>query len=180
MAVRNLRLEDDPILRKLSRRVSSFDDRLVELSQDMIDTMRVANGIGLAAPQVGILKRMIVIDASVLDGEPLTLINPEIIEEEGEQIEIEGCLSVPGFSGRVRRPKRVKVSYQDIAGVSCIMEGEDLIARVLCHEIDHLNGILYTDRVTGELVCNDCGLPESDCDCDEIHEEGCGCGCEHE
>lgn len=144
MAIRQLRYEDDPILRKKSREVDIIDDRIKTLAQDMLDTMYKEDGVGLAAPQVGILKRIIVIDVG--EG-PLVLINPKIVEEEGQNIGLEGCLSIPGKSGKVCRPEKVKVEYLDIDGNSNEIEGTGLLARALCHEIDHLDGILYTDKV---------------------------------
>ena len=144
MAIRQIRYEDDEILRKKSRVVDRIDDRIRVLVEDLIDTMIEEDGVGLAAPQVGVLKRVVVVDIG--EG-PITLINPEIISEEGEDIDDEGCLSVPGKSGKVMRPKRVKVRFIDIDGEEQEVEGEDLLARAFCHEIDHLEGILYTDKV---------------------------------
>ncbi len=144
MALRNIRVNEDPILRKTSKVVKSIDERTQILIDDMLDTMYEANGVGLAAPQVGILKRIVVIDIG--DG-PLILINPEVMETNGEVNDKEGCLSVPGKEGNVIRPKYVKVKAQDRNGNPIEIQGEDLLARALCHEIDHLNGILYTDKV---------------------------------
>ncbi|WP_346912753.1 peptide deformylase [Clostridium sp.] len=143
MALRNIRVNEDPILRKISKVVKNIDERTQILIDDMLDTMYEANGIGLAAPQVGILKRVVVIDIG--DG-PIILINPEVVEANGEGKEIEGCLSVPGQQGYVIRPKYVKVKAEDRDGNSIEIHGEDLLAKALCHEIDHLNGILYTDK----------------------------------
>lgn len=142
MALRQIRLDGDPILRKKSREVSEINDRIKELLNDMVETMVDANGVGLAAPQVGILRRVIVIDVG--DG-PIKIINPEIIEEEGEIIDMEGCLSIPSKSGRVKRPERVKIKYLNVEGKETYLEGTGLLARAICHEIDHLDGILYTD-----------------------------------
>lgn len=152
MAIRQLRYEDDPVLRKKSRKVEEIDERIKTLVQDMLDTMYKEEGVGLAAPQVGILKRVVVIDIG--EG-PIVLINPEMIEEEGKNIDLEGCLSIPGKSGKVCRPEKVKVEYMDIEGNTNIVEGTALLARALCHELDHLNGILYTDKVidTEEQEC---------------------------
>ena len=144
MAIRQLRFEDDEILRKKSRIVDQIDDRIKTLVEDMIETMNKEDGVGLAAPQVGILKRVVVVDVG--DG-PITMINPEIISEEGEKIDDEGCLSVPGKSGKVSRPQKVKVKFTDIDGTEKIVEGENLLARAFCHEIDHLEGVLYIDKV---------------------------------
>jgi len=143
MALRNIRINEDPILRKISKEVKNIDERTQILIDDMLDTMYEANGVGLAAPQVGILKRVVVIDIG--DG-PIILINPEIVEANGEVKDVEGCLSVPGKQGNVIRPKYVKVKAEDRDGNSIEIQGEDLLARALCHEIDHLNGILYTDK----------------------------------
>ncbi|MBV1818062.1 peptide deformylase [Clostridium cochlearium] len=144
MAIRNLRFLGDDLLRKKSRKVDKIDYRIQVLLDDMLETMYENNGVGLAAPQVGILKRVVVIDIG--EG-PLFLINPEIIEEEGFYVDQEGCLSVPGRQGEVKRPYRVKVKAQDRKGNEIIVEGEELLARALCHEIDHLNGILFVDKV---------------------------------
>ena len=143
MALRNIRVNEDPILRKISKVVKNFDERTQILIDDMLDTMYDANGVGLAAPQVGILKRIVVIDIG--DG-PIILINPEIVEANGEVKDVEGCLSVPGKQGNVIRPQYVKVKAEDRDGNSIEIQGEDFLARALCHEIDHLNGILYTDK----------------------------------
>lgn len=143
MALRNIRINEDPILRKISKVVKNIDERTQILIDDMLDTMYESNGVGLAAPQVGILKRVVVIDIG--DG-PIILINPEIVETNGEVKDVEGCLSVPGKQGNVIRPKYVKVKAEDRDGNSIEIQGEDLLARALCHEIDHLNGILYTDK----------------------------------
>ncbi len=145
MALRTIRKDEDPILRKKSREVGKFDDRLKQLSDDMLETMYDADGIGLAAPQVGILKRLIVIDLYDENG-PGIYVNPQIVEQSGEQYEIEGCLSVVGLRGRVMRPNRVKVNYQDLNGEQKTIEAEDLLARAFCHEIDHLEGVLFTDK----------------------------------
>lgn len=143
MAIRKIRQLGDEVLRKKSKKVTIFDEKLKELIEDMAETMEWANGVGLAAPQVGILKRVVVIDV----GEGLIeLVNPEIIAEEGEVVGVEGCLSIPGITGEVARPKKVKVRAQNSKGEFIELEGEDLLARALCHEIDHLDGILFIDR----------------------------------
>ena len=144
MAVRNIVEKGDPILRKISRSVLNFDEKLATLIDDMIETMHNADGVGLAAPQVGILRRICVIDVG--DG-PIELVNPVIIKEEGEQVGSEGCLSVPGQSGIVKRPMKVTVKAQDRKGNTFEISGEELLARAFCHEIDHLNGFLYVDKV---------------------------------
>ncbi|NLC03729.1 MAG: peptide deformylase [Tissierellia bacterium] len=144
MALREIRIDDDPILRKKSRVVSEINDRILTLLEDMEETMIHANGIGLAAPQVGVLRRVVTIDV----GEGIMkIINPEILEVRGEVIEIEGCLSLPGISGTVERPEWVKLKYLNENGEEVIIEGTDLLARAICHEVDHLDGILYTDKV---------------------------------
>ena len=150
MAKRNIRVDDDPILRKVSRRVDNFDNRLFQLLDDMKDTLDAAGGIGLAAVQVGVLRRVVIID---LDGKFMELINPEIIEENGTQSENEGCLSLPHKAGKTIRPMNVKVRAQNRDGKWCLYAGSELLARCFCHELDHLDGKLYTDRLApGEKV----------------------------
>ncbi len=144
MAIRQLRFEGDPLLRKKSREVTEINDRIKSLVEDMKETMYKEDGVGLAAPQIGILRRVVVIDVG--DG-TIELINPEFLYQEGEQIDIEGCLSVPGKSGKVKRPQKVKVRYMDLEGNEKIIEGTGLLAIALCHEIDHLNGILFIDKM---------------------------------
>ena len=144
MALRQIVKIGEPVLRKKSKVVKEINDRLIELLDDMADTMYEADGVGLAAPQVGILKRVVVVDIG--DG-LIELINPEIIEAEGEYLDNEGCLSVPGESGDVLRPYRVKVRALNRFGETIEIEGEELLARAFCHEIDHLDGILYVDKV---------------------------------
>lgn len=144
MAIRNIVKEGDPILKKKSRDVEKFDERLFELIDDMKETMIEQDGVGLAAVQVGVLKKVIVVD----NGEEiLELINPEIIEESGVQEDVEGCLSCPGEYGITKRPLKVKVKALDRNGKEHIYVGEELLARAFCHEIDHLSGILFKDRV---------------------------------
>ena len=143
MALRQIRKIGDEILRKKSRKIENIDDRLKILADDMAETMYHANGVGLAAVQVGVLKRLVVIDV----GEGLIkLVNPQIIETEGEQLDIEGCLSLPGTRENVKRPSKVKVKALDMEGEETIIEGSDFFARALCHEIDHLDGILFIDK----------------------------------
>lgn len=150
MALRIIKTEEDPILRKTSRPVTEFNDRLFTLLDDMKETMYKADGVGLAAVQVGVLRRAVVIDCG--DGF-LELINPEIIKSSGRQKETEGCLSLPGKSGITLRPSKVKVKAQDRHGEWHEYTGEDLKARCFCHEIDHLDGILFTDKLArGEEV----------------------------
>ena len=141
MALRNIVKFGDPILNRKSRKVEKFDERLATLIDDMFETMYDANGAGLAAVQVGILKRVVVIDVG--EG-PIELVNPEITFKEGEQRESEGCLSLPGKWGVTVRPKKVQVKAQDRNGKWQVFTGEDLKARAFCHEIDHLDGILFT------------------------------------
>ncbi len=153
MAIRNIRVDDDPILRKKSREVTSFDDRLFDLLDDMKETMYASGGVGLAGPQVGVLKRVVVMDVSEDRNQFLELINPEITYEEGTQKGTEGCLSIPGYCGIVTRPQIVKVKAQNREGKWCLYKGEDLKARCFCHEIDHLDGILYKDKLDeGEIL----------------------------
>lgn len=146
MAIRNLRYENDEILRKKSREVEVIDDRIKELAQDMMETMHKYDGVGLAAPQVGVLKRVIVIDLYEKDTQ-YTIINPEIISEKGEQCVEEGCLSFPNQFGKVVRPKEVVVTGLDIDGKKIKIKAKDLLAQALSHEIDHLNGIVFTTKV---------------------------------
>ncbi len=148
MAIRKIREIGDDVLEKVCKEVTDMTERTKILIQDMLDTMYDAMGVGLAAPQVGILKRIVVIDIG--DG-PIILINPEILEAEGEQTGEEGCLSVPGKSGIVTRPNYVKVKALNEEMEEMIYEGEGLLARALCHEIDHLEGHLYVEKVEGEL-----------------------------
>ena len=144
MAIRNIRTENDPILRKKSRIVDNFDEKLWQLLDDMKETMYKSEGVGLAAVQVGFLRRVVVVDVG--DG-LIELINPEIVEVTGEEISEEGCLSVPGESGPVKRPTYVKVKAQNRNGAWRTFEGTGLKARCFCHEIDHLDGTLYIDKV---------------------------------
>jgi peptide deformylase len=154
MAIRNIRKIGDSILNKRAKEITEMTPKIKTLIQDMIDTMYDAFGVGLAAPQVGILKRLIVIDVSEDGDSPIILINPEILETEGEQVGEEGCLSVPGKSGVVKRPNYAKVKALNENMEEIIVEGTELLARALCHEIDHLNGELYVDKVIGELHSN--------------------------
>ena len=146
MAIRNLRFENDEILRKRSREIEVIDDRIRQLAEDMMDTMHEYDGVGLAAPQVGILKRIIVIDLYEKDTQ-YVIINPEIISEKGEQCVDEGCLSFPNQFGKVKRPKEVVVTGLDINGKKIKIKAKDLLAQALSHEIDHLNGIVFTEKV---------------------------------
>lgn len=148
MAIRNIRIMGDEILNKKCKVVKEDSEKLQILIDDMFDTMYEANGVGLAAPQVGILKRLVVIDT---DDNPIVLINPEILETSGSQSGDEGCLSVPDKSGVVTRPNYVKVKALDRDFQEFILEGEELLARAICHECDHLDGHLYVEKVEGEL-----------------------------
>ena len=147
MAIRQFRVDDDEILRKRCKPVKEMTPRIQELIDDMFETMYENNGVGLAAPQVGVLKRIVVIDLSTDDNEeePYCLINPELVFEEGEQEGEEGCLSVPGKAAKVVRPNHVivKALNEDMEEIE--VEGFELLARALCHELDHLDGIMYTD-----------------------------------
>lgn len=146
MAIRNLRYGDDEILKKTAREVEEIDDKIKTLAQDMMDTMHKFEGVGLAGPQVGILKRIIVIDLYE-ENMQYVLINPVIRKAKGEQIVDEGCLSFPNQYGKVKRPKTVVVEALDINGKKVKIEGKDLLAQALCHEIDHLNGEVFIDKV---------------------------------
>ena len=164
MAIRNIREIGDPVLnkscktvteitdrtRKKCREVTAFDDKLWVLLDDMLETMKDANGVGLAAPQVGILKRIVVVDVTGED--PILLINPVIMETSGEQTGNEGCLSVPGKTGVVTRPNYVKVKAYNENMEPFEIEGTELLARAFCHEIEHLDGHLYVEKVEGELM----------------------------
>ncbi len=150
MAIRNIREIGDEVLNKKCKEVTQLTDRTRELIDDMFDTMYEAQGVGLAAPQVGILKRIVVIDVTGED--PILLINPVILETSGEQSGHEGCLSVPGKSGVVTRPNYVKVKAYDEDMKPFVIEGTELLARAFCHEIDHLDGHLYVEKVEGDLM----------------------------
>ncbi|MCR5834903.1 MAG: peptide deformylase [Lachnospiraceae bacterium] len=159
MAIRNIRELGDPCLRKVCKEVKNVSLRTKILIEDMLDTMYEANGVGLAAPQVGILKRIVVIDVG--EG-PIVLINPEITDREGVQFDYEGCLSVPGKSGKVSRPEKVVCRAFDEEMNEFEIEGEGLLARAICHELDHLDGVVYVDRVEGELIDNEQLMMEDD------------------
>lgn len=144
MAIRKIRKKGDDVLRKNSKPVQEVNEKVQELVDDMLETMYEADGVGLAAPQVGILKRICVIDIG--EG-PIVLINPEKIKETGEQTVAEGCLSIPGVYGEVKRPARVMVKALDKNGKEITVNGEGFLARAICHEMDHLDGILFEDKV---------------------------------
>ena len=146
MAIRNVVVEGDEILRKKCREVGPVTDRIRLTLEDMLETMRQEQGVGIAGPQVGVMRRMFV--AEPAPGEVYFMINPEILEKEGSQTGEEGCLSVPGLVGTVERPQKIRMRAQDLDGNWQEYEFEDFHARVMCHEYDHLDGILYTDKAT--------------------------------
>lgn len=160
MAIRTIITQEDPVLSKVCHPVTKFDDRLHELLDDMRETLELSNGVGLAAPQVGILRRVVLVVNG--EGETMELINPEILDQKGEQEGLEGCLSVPGLWGYVTRPEWVKVKAQDRNGNWFEAEGEGLTARCFCHELGHLDGHLYTE-LCDKLYTND--------DLDRMYEE---------
>lgn len=144
MALRTIRTDDDEILRKKSKVVDGVNDRVKTLIKDMIETMYQANGVGLAAPQVGILKRVAVVDV----GEGVhVFVNPEILEYSGSCVDFEGCLSLPGRQGEVDRPTKIKVKALNENGEEFVLEAEDFLARAICHEVDHLDGVLFIDKL---------------------------------
>lgn len=149
MAIRNILKDDDPMLRKVCRPVTEFNERLWQLLDDMADTMHAAPGVGLAGPQVGILRRVVVMDVG--DG-VIEAINPEIVSRDGEQSGEEGCLSFPGKWGIVTRPYKVKMKAQDRHGKWYYLTGEELLARCMCHEIDHLDGVVFLDHVSEVMI----------------------------
>ena len=157
MATRNIRELGDDVLRKDTKPVKDVTRRTKILIEDMFDTMYAANGVGLAAPQVGILKQIFVVDVGDEDGNniPYVFINPEILEREGVQVDFEGCLSVPGKSGKVARAEKIKVKAFDRDMNEFEMEAEGFLARAIQHEYDHLNGIVYVDKVEGRLYDNE-------------------------
>lgn len=154
MAIRNIREYGDEVLKKTCKEVKEMTPRTKELIEDMLETMYDAQGVGLAAPQVGVLKRIVVIDVSPEGDQPIILINPEVIEKSGEQTGYEGCLSVPGKTGIVTRANYCKVKALNENMEEIIVEGEELLARALQHEIAHLEGELYVSLVEGELLNN--------------------------
>jgi len=145
MGLRKILTDKDPALHKVCKPVTNFDNKLFKLLDDMRDTLIESGGVGLAAPQVGILRRVVLVDVGMEDNEIVEFINPEMIETDGEQYGAEGCLSVPGKYGLVKRPMYAKVRAQDRNGDWFEAEGEELIARCFCHELDHLDGIVYTE-----------------------------------
>lgn len=159
MAIRNVRIQGDKVLEKKCKEVKEITPRIRTLIDDMFDTMYEESGVGLAAPQVGILKRIVVIDTT--GEEPHVLINPVIEETSGEQRGYEGCLSLPGKSGIVTRPNYVRVRAFDENMQEYVLEGTELLARAICHECDHLEGIMYTSKVEGKLYDNS-EIPEEE------------------
>lgn len=150
MALRNVIHEGDPALRRTSREVPQVTDRIREIMEDMVETMRASHGVGLAGPQVGIMRRIFVAEPNPEADPPVVyyMINPEIYETEGEIEDDEGCLSVPGLIGTVKRPERIKIRALDLDGNQQDYEFTDFAARIMCHETDHLNGVLYIDKAT--------------------------------
>ncbi|NLY35748.1 MAG: peptide deformylase [Tissierellia bacterium] len=151
MAILEIRKDEDPILRKISKPVKIFDEKLKQLAEDMIETMHEADGVGLAAVQVGRLKQLIVVDLYDDQG-PKVFVNPEIYEESGEKLAYEACLSVTDTQAPVPRPISLKLKAQDLDGNHLELEAQELFARILCHEVDHLKGILFTDKAVDESL----------------------------
>ena len=169
MALRNIREFGDPVLNKVCLEVKEMTPRNKELIDDMFETMYNANGVGLAAPQVGVLKRIVVIDTTGED--PLVLINPRIVETDGEQTGYEGCLSLPGKTGTVTRPAHVKCEALDRDMNPIEIEGDELLARAICHELDHLDGHLYTEKLEGELFDTESLNDDDEAEDEEAAEE---------
>ncbi|HAB94504.1 MAG TPA: peptide deformylase [Lachnospiraceae bacterium] len=155
MSLRTIREQGDPVLAKKAKEIKEMTPKIRQLIEDMKETMYDANGVGLAAPQVGMLKRLVVIDVSEEQNQPLVLINPKIIEQDGEQTGWEGCLSVPGMSGQVTRPQHVIAKALNENMEEFTVEGEGLLARAICHELDHLEGHMYVELVEGKLYTNE-------------------------
>ena len=155
MALRTIRELGDPVLEKKAKAVKEMTPKIRQLIEDMKETMYDADGVGLAAPQVGMLKRIVVIDVSAEQDQPIVMINPEIVGQDGEQTGWEGCLSVPGKSGQVTRPQHVVAKALNEDMEEFTIEGEDLLARAICHELDHLEGHVYVELVEGKLYTNE-------------------------
>ena len=151
MATRTIRIMGDEILTKPCKEVKQITPRIKELIEDMLETMYEAGGVGLAAPQVGVLRRIVVIDVGTEEPEPIVMVNPVILESSGEQTDEEGCLSLPGKCGQVTRPNYVKARAFDENMHEYEIEGEGLLARCICHELDHLDGHMYVEKVEGEI-----------------------------
>lgn len=150
MAVLPIRIYPDPVLRQKAKKVNDLDSRTIQLVQDMFDTLRLASGLGLAANQVGVLQKLFVVELSKVNpnGKPLVFINPVLLNKDGQQVGEEGCLSIPGIYEDIPRFKTVKLSAQDLSGQEFVMDASDLLARVIQHELDHLNGILFIDHLS--------------------------------
>ena len=155
MSLRKIRELGDPVLEKRAKEIKEITPKISKLIEDMKETMYEADGVGLAAPQVGMLKRLVVIDVSAEQDQPLVMINPQIIESDGEQFGWEGCLSVPGKSGQVKRPMHVVAKAFNENMEEYTIEGEGLLARAICHELDHLEGHMYVELVEGKLYTNE-------------------------
>ncbi len=151
MAILPIRIYPDPVLRVRAEPISSFDQDLARLAENMVETMYAAPGIGLAAPQVGVSLRLAVVDLSVgkEPGELLVLVNPRLSEPRGEEVDEEGCLSIPEFTAKVSRPLEIRVSAFDLEGTALELEAEGMLARAICHEVDHLDGVLFVDHLRG-------------------------------
>ncbi len=160
MGLRKILTDQESVLHKVCKRVTSFDNKLFKLLDDMAETLIDSGGVGLAAPQVGILRRVVLVDIGEEEAEILELINPELLETDGEQYGPEGCLSVPGKYGLVKRPMYAKVRAQDRNGEWFEAEGEELIARCFCHELDHLDGIVYTEKMDRFLTDEELNIEE--------------------
>ncbi len=160
MGLRKILTDQESALHKVCKRVTSFDNKLFKLLDDMAETLIDSGGVGLAAPQVGILRRVVLVDIGEEESEILELINPEMVETDGEQYGPEGCLSVPGKYGLVKRPMFAKVRAQDRNGEWFEAEGEELIARCFCHELDHLDGIVYTEKMDRFLTDEELNIEE--------------------
>ena len=160
MGLRKILTDKEPALHKVCRPVTSFDAKLFKLLEDMAESLVDSGGVGLAAPQVGILRRVVLVDVGEEESQILELINPEMLETDGEQYGPEGCLSVPGKYGLVKRPMYAKVRAQDRNGEWFEVEGEELIARCFCHELDHLDGIMYTEKMDRFLTDEELGSDE--------------------
>ena len=162
MGLRKILTDKEPALHKVCKPVTSFDKKLHKLLDDMIDTLIDSGGVGLAAPQVGILRRVVLVDVGMEEPDIIELINPEMVETDGEQYGPEGCLSVPGKYGLVKRPYYAKVRAQDRNGNWYEAEGEELTARCFCHELDHLDGIIYTEVMERYLTDEELGYDEEE------------------
>lgn len=154
MALRKIRTDGDPLLRKKSREIKKIDSKILELIEDMKETMNDAGGIGIAAPQVGTLRRVVIVD---INEEQFAMINPVIVEKDGSCVDIEGCLSIPNFRGSVERPENITVKYLNEDGEEITLDLEGYDARIVCHELDHLDGVLFNDIFIDEYILNEDG-----------------------